>query len=374
MAGDDEKDEPDTGGQYTKPSQIPLLDDVVSEGKPVRRRRRKPRRENFNLHLEPEPPEIGDLFDDLEHLDDHLDAPPGDDDSGPSAETPPRPATEPTQSLRTRADAVVDRLVKEYAHDMIHRLRDELTQLLDELDERETPTPTDGEKIWDGPPLAAWHPWLPVEVARRLEGTSANWAVVGGWAVDLFLKSHSRQHEDIEIAVPRTELSLLMPHFTDCELFQVGDGEVRRMRTSDPVPEAIHQIWVVERTTGHYRLDIMFEPGDEEPTWTYVWGLGDLADVLVLSGRLDEAEDLYAEVERIAAETLRVPRAEVTTRRNNIPFLSPEIVLLFKAKTERDKDRDDFQRCLHHLTSDRRIWLRSALERFFPDCSWLGSL
>ncbi|MDZ7683995.1 MAG: hypothetical protein U5O39_02130 [Gammaproteobacteria bacterium] len=41
--------------------------------------------------------------------------------------------------------------MKEYARDMIHRLRDELTQLLDELDEDERRLPSEPtEKIWDG--------------------------------------------------------------------------------------------------------------------------------------------------------------------------------------------------------------------------------
>ncbi|MDZ7683994.1 MAG: hypothetical protein U5O39_02125 [Gammaproteobacteria bacterium] len=67
MASDDEKDETDTGKKYTQPSQIPLLDDVISEGKPVRRRRRKLRQEkNLEIDLDPEPPETGDLFDDLD--------------------------------------------------------------------------------------------------------------------------------------------------------------------------------------------------------------------------------------------------------------------------------------------------------------------
>lgn len=350
MSGDDENDKPDTAGEYTQPSQIPLLDDVVSEGKPVRRRRRKTREEkNLEIDLNPEPPETGDLFDDLDasttptdesarrDLTDDLSAV----DSTEDAATP----SQAGHSLRSQADAVVDRLVKEYARDMIHRLRDELTQLLDELDEDGRPVPSaQPEKVWDGPPLSAWHPWLPVEVARRLEGTSANWAVVGGWAIDLFLRAHTRDHDDIEIAVPRNEWPLLLPFVADCELFQVGDGEVCRMRPPDPVPDSVHQIWIVEPATGHYRLDIMLEPGNEE-TWVY---------------RRDES--------------LQVPRAEVTMRRNHIPFLSPEIVLLFKARAGRDKDQADFDRCLPHLTSDRRMWLRGSLERFFPDSVWLRSL
>ncbi len=339
----------DEDEQEAKPSQIPLLDDVVDEGVPKKRSRRRRREKNLDLNLEPDPPEIRDLFDDLDDLEDEVAAL----EKTPASEPAPSPVTdEPT--LRAQADDVVERLVKEYAQDIIDRLRGELSQLLDELDEPEpAPSPASArtpsravpqEKVWDGPPLEAWDCWLPIEIDRRLERTSAHWSVAGGWAVDLFLKGQSRSHGDIEITVPRDEFDLLTPCFRDCELFTVNDGDVRRLRPFDLIPADVHQIWLVEKATGKWRLDIMLEPGDEE-TWIY---------------RRDE--------------TLRVPRAEITLRRNNIPFLSPEVVLLFKAKHRRDKDEADFRNCLPQLTSDRRVWLRNALTRFHDGHPWLKSL
>lgn len=346
----------DEDEREAKPSQIPLLDEVVDEGLPKKRRRRPRREKNFDLDLEGDPPETGDLFGEL--LDD-LSAGLNDDigATGAIASTPSPTAEPPHKSssdtaLRAHADEVVERLVKEYAHDIIHRLRDELTQLLTELDEPDGTTapaslPAQSairEKIWDGPPLSAWDPWLPVEVARRLEGTTARWAVVGGWAVDLFLRRQTRPHEDIEICVPRTDFPLLLAFFQDCELFTVFDGDVRRLRPTEPIPPHIHQIWIVERATGKWRLDVMLEPGDEE-TWIY---------------RRDES--------------LRVPRSEITLGRNGIPFLSPEVVLLFKAKHCREKDEADFHECLQGLTSDRRAWLSNALSRFHEEHHWLQAL
>ena len=336
----------DDDEQPAKPSQIPLLDDVVSEGKPVRRRRRPKQEKNFDLNLDPDPPETLDLFGDLQDFFTDDETP---EEDGPSGSADAAPKTPPAgEDIRAQASEVVDRLVREYAEDMVLRLRSELTQLLEELGDdpapAPTPTSTPAPRTWDGPELSAWAPWFPVEVAQRLGGVTANWAVVGGWAIDLFLGEHSREHEDIEIELPRTELTAVLPCFTDCELFTVGDGEVRRIRRTEQPPTSNHQLWLVERATGKYRLDIMLVPGDEE-TWIY---------------RRDE--------------TLKVPRAEITLRRNNIPFLSPEIVLFFKAKATRDKDSFDFERCLPRLTSDRRAWLRNALERFHPEHPWLRRL
>ena len=82
---------------------------------------------------------------------------------------------------------------------------------------------------WDGPPLEAWAPWRPEEVAVRLAGTPAHWYVVGGFAIDLFLGRETRPHEDLEICVPRAELALVRERLASFVFHSVGDGEVRRL-------------------------------------------------------------------------------------------------------------------------------------------------
>ena len=53
------------------------------------------------------------------------------------------------------------------------------------------------------PDLSLWDAWRPEEVAARLAGVQAPWCVAAGWAIDLFLGEERREHEDLEIAVPR---------------------------------------------------------------------------------------------------------------------------------------------------------------------------
>jgi hypothetical protein len=52
---------------------------------------------------------------------------------------------------------------------------------------------------------------------------------------------------------------------------------------------------------------------------------------------------------------------------DGIPYLKPEICLLFKAKAMRDKDRADFDVVLSQMSPDQRAWLHSALQRVHPD-------
>lgn len=44
--------------------------------------------------------------------------------------------------------------------------------------------------------------WNPRDLASRLAGVTAPWYVAAGWALDLFRGEQSREHDDIEIAVP----------------------------------------------------------------------------------------------------------------------------------------------------------------------------
>ena len=53
------------------------------------------------------------------------------------------------------------------------------------------------------PDLSLWDPWRPEEVAALLVGVAVPWYVAAGWAIDLFLGEERREHEDLEIAVPR---------------------------------------------------------------------------------------------------------------------------------------------------------------------------
>ena len=57
-----------------------------------------------------------------------------------------------------------------------------------------------------------------------------------------------------------------------------------------------------------------------------------------------------------------------------LPYLAPEIVLLFKAKHLEARDRIDFKNGLPALSTDARRWLREAIERTHPGHEWINAL
>ena len=196
---------------------------------------------------------------------------------------------------------------------------------------------------WDGPPLDAWRgAWTPKAAARKLAGVGAPWCVVGGWAIDLFLGRQTRPHGDLEIAIVRVDLPALRAHLAAYRFHAVGDGEVRALAPGEPPPDDTHQTWVLDAPAQLWRLDVMREPGDHA-TWVF---------------RRDE--------------TITAPRAQMIAVRDGIPYLRPEAVLLYKAKSPRPKDEADLAACQPHLTPEARAWLREALERAYPDHAWIA--
>ncbi|MFE9424661.1 nucleotidyltransferase domain-containing protein [Kitasatospora sp. NPDC006697] len=193
---------------------------------------------------------------------------------------------------------------------------------------------------------ARWaHAWTPEEAAERLRGCGVRWCVAGGWAVDLFRgEGPTRPHEDLEIAIPAARFPQLREHFAGYAFDVVGDGRIWADAPADALA-AHHQTWLREPADGDYRLDVFREPHDGE-----LWIC-----------RRDPA--------------IRLPyEAVIAHTAEGIPYLVPEVALLFKAKAARPKDRADFEGALPLLGPARRARLRGWLERVHPGHRWLAEL
>ena len=74
----------------------------------------------------------------------------------------------------------------------------------------------------------------------------------------------------------------------------------------------------------------------------------------------------------------RDPRARLASSSpvsdEGIPYVQPEVALLFKAKAPRPKDERDFDFVLPYLDRRRREWLRDALNLVHPGHRWLDRL
>ena len=189
------------------------------------------------------------------------------------------------------------------------------------------------------PGVSAWSAWSPRVVAERLAGVRAPWCIAAGWALDLFQGRATRPHHDIEIAVPAAGFTEVAACLGDCDFYVPRDGEL--MPATPATLDAGFQTWALERATGRWRVDIFREPHDGD-----IW----------VCRRDDRLRRPYTETIRLSPE--------------GIPYLTPEIALLFKAKAVREKDQADFDRTLPLLDAGQRRWLAHALALVHPGHPW----
>ncbi|MEV6195679.1 hypothetical protein AB0M19_25125 [Streptomyces sp. NPDC051920] len=186
--------------------------------------------------------------------------------------------------------------------------------------------------------------WRPEQVAERLDGVSIPWCVAAGWALDLFRGEQSRPHGDLEIAAPAAGFQEIRDRFPEYACDAVGSGRIWAEAGTEAL-DATHQTWFRDPANGQFLFDVFREPHDGG-TWIC---------------RRDE--------------TLRLPYDTIVERTTDgIPYLVPELVLLFKAKTSRPKDQADFDGTLPLLGRARRVRLSGWLERIHPAHPWLAAL
>ncbi|MEV0116989.1 hypothetical protein AB0H77_27750 [Streptomyces sp. NPDC050844] len=186
--------------------------------------------------------------------------------------------------------------------------------------------------------------WRPEHVAECLDGVGTPWCIAAGWALDLFRGEESRPHGDLEIAVPAAEFPEIRDCFPEYVFDAVGSGRVWPGAGAG-VLAATHQTWLRDPANGQFLFDVFREP-HEGGTWIC---------------RRDEK--------------LRLPYDAIIERTpDGIPYLVPELVLLFKAKALRPKDQADFDGVLPLLGRTRRDALNGWLELIHPGHPWLAEL
>ena len=199
-----------------------------------------------------------------------------------------------------------------------------------------------GRELSDGEIHELWEAWTPSDVAQRMSGVAAPWYVAAGWALELFTGDAARKHDDLEIAVPEARFGEVMAAFPGFDWDVVGDGRVW------PYPDQSanhHQTWLRGPATGRYHIDVFREP--------HIGGLW--------------------VCRRDASITL--PYGELILRTSEgIPYATPEVALLFKAKQVREKDEADFQRVLPMMNPTQRSRLTSWLSQVHPGHPWITPL
>ncbi len=186
-------------------------------------------------------------------------------------------------------------------------------------------------------------PWMPLDVAdvtELFEPAPFRWWLAGGHALEAHLGRTWRSHDDVDIGVIRADAPQLRGLLADWDIHLASDG-VLTPWDGRPVEGELSEVvnlWCRPTPDASWALDILIGEGDSIE-WIY---------------KRDRS------VRRGWRET-------VLHTSEGVPYLAPEIQLLFKCRSLRPKDDKDAAVVIPALTSDRRSWLADQLP---ADHSW----
>lgn len=179
------------------------------------------------------------------------------------------------------------------------------------------------------------------QIDELMAGFNKDWFFAGGWAIDLFLGKETRDHQDVEIGIYRKDQVELKRYLSTWDFRKVVHGEF--LTWSDEYLELpVHEIHA--RSAG--------------------------GDLEVLLNETDGASWIFRRDRRITypLETfIRFTEA-------GLPYLTPEIVLLYKAKNTREKDHKDLMSVKDSLGLEQQQWLKRAISIHEPTHEWLQVL
>jgi hypothetical protein len=217
------------------------------------------------------------------------------------------------------------------------------------------------------PPTMNKDPKVLLEVAEALSRLSAPWFVAGGWAIDLFLGRVTRPHRDIDIAVLRRDQEAAREALARFPLRKViphpeglmNRGRIAPWAAGEQLELPIHQINVYRADTREL-ADADARGVDPAHSWWF-------QVMLAESERGDWVYRRNPAVRRPLAAMGLDPLW-------GLPYLAPEIVVLYKSKHMLPQDREDFRNALAALGAPARAWLRGAVAASNPYHDWLALL
>jgi hypothetical protein len=203
----------------------------------------------------------------------------------------------------------------------------------------------------DAHPFGIWQPWQPHEVARFFSILNVPWWIAGGWAIDLFIGTQTRKHDDIDIQVLRRDQQVIRALLSGWDVQEahpttpMSDWPFRSWEPGQPLRPGVHDVWCRPDKTAPWVLQLMIA---------------------------DTGDDRW-----LCRRDPRIHRPITTIGRqtsDGIPYLAPEIQLLYKAKAPRPKDEADFIEAIPRLNQQSRHWLAQAIALIHPDHPWLAQL
>ena len=193
-------------------------------------------------------------------------------------------------------------------------------------------------------------PLHPFEVLSLLGDAPFRWWIAGGWAIDLFLGKQTRPHFDIDIAIARDDQLAAQRYLSKWEFYSTkrdkrGEIVLQIWEAGEILGQEYPGVWARELGKDLWRFEFLFHEINDR-TWTFRYD--------------DSVQHPISKIKEFSPD--------------NIPYLLPEVALLYKAARLRNVDKQDFQKVLPKLKQTQRRQLLTDLQKFNSDHPWLAVL
>src|SRR4029078_6240712 len=190
-----------------------------------------------------------------------------------------------------------------------------------------------------------------VALARVMRGYGHPWFVSGGWAIDLFVGRVTREHTDVEVGAFFPQQEDLRRHLADWELKRIRNDAWEPWADGDQIELPEFQLQARSSRRAPYVFDIFLNRRDGDD-----W----------LSRRHQNVRLRATDIVGRTAGRGAAPRG--------VPYLVPEVQLLYKAKYHRPKDDADFDAAVGSMTAAERGGLGETLTTPHPGDPWIDRL
>ncbi len=182
-------------------------------------------------------------------------------------------------------------------------------------------------------PAAPWDPLSVADVAELFQGIAVPWWIAGGYAIDLAAGRTTRAHDDIDILILRRDHRIVRGHLAAWECHMADPpGALRPWPGGTALPDQVHDVWCRANADDRWRFQLMVDEVDGA-RW--------------VSRRDRRITRSVSDIGHLTAD--------------GIPYLRPEIQLLYKSRGRRPKDEADLAMALPLLDETELGWLRDAI-------------
>lgn len=187
--------------------------------------------------------------------------------------------------------------------------------------------------------LDRWEPWSVEQATRLFSEAPFRWWISAGHAFELHIGKTWRSHEDLDVGVCTSQVAEAYGWLSDWELHVAAAGRLtpwdgRRLDAA----RSENNVWARESADSPWRFDLTVGPCTPQD-WVY----------------------------RRDPSVTRPWNHAVLQSQSGVPYLAPDLQLLFKAKHPRPKDHIDAERVIPVLDSQARSFLAQHLS---PEHPW----